>query len=91
MATQETIQIRIDSVLKNKAKATLEELGLDMSSAIKLFLHNVVILQGIPLNLRTANGFTLEEEQVLLAETWEAKKSGKGYKKLDTLFTDLAI
>ena len=41
----------------------LERIGLDMSSAIKLYLHQIVITQGIPFPLRTANGFTVEQEQ----------------------------
>lgn len=89
MNTQETIQIRIDKKTKEAARKTLEELGLDMSSAVKLFLNNVVIRQGIPLDLRTENGFTLAQEQLLIAETKEAKQSAKRYATVDALMLDL--
>ncbi len=91
MASQETIQIRIDAKTKNAARKTLNALGLDMSSAVKLFLTNVVNSQSIPLDLRTENGFTIAQERALLAETKAAKKTGKGFNNLDELFADLEI
>ncbi|KKU19022.1 MAG: hypothetical protein UX30_C0020G0001, partial [Candidatus Saccharibacteria bacterium GW2011_GWA2_46_10] len=38
MNTQDTLQIRIDAKTKKASRKILEELGLDMSSAVKLFL-----------------------------------------------------
>lgn len=90
MSSQETIQIRIDAKTKEAARKTLEEVGLDMSSAVKLFLTNVINRQGIPLDLRTKNGFTLAQEQSLIADTEEAKQ-GKVYTDLDELFSDLEL
>jgi DNA-damage-inducible protein J len=89
MSTQDTIQIRIDKKTKAAAKQTLEDLGLDMSSAVKLFLVNVINSKSIPLDLRTANGFTVEQERKLLAETEEAKKSGQRFTSVDELMKDL--
>ena len=91
MRSQETIQIRIDAKTKEAARKTLDAIGLDMSSAVKLFLINVINRKGIPLDLLTENGFTLAQEQALIAETEEAKKKGKGYTKLDELFSDLEL
>ena len=91
MNKQDTIQIRIDSKTKKAARQTLDELGLDMSSAVKMFLTNVVNRKGIPLDLRTENGFTLAQEQALIADTLEAKEKGKAYTDLDELFSDLDL
>ncbi|MDC1205327.1 type II toxin-antitoxin system RelB/DinJ family antitoxin [Candidatus Pacebacteria bacterium] len=91
MNLQDTIQIRIDKKTKNEARKTLNNLGLDMSSAVKLFLTNVVNRQGIPLDLRTENGFTLAQEQAMIKETEEVKRTGKKYDDLDELFSDLEI
>ncbi|MCA9360501.1 type II toxin-antitoxin system RelB/DinJ family antitoxin [Candidatus Nomurabacteria bacterium] len=91
MNSQETIQIRIDAKTKKAARKTLDELGLDMSSAVKLFLTNVVNRKGIPFDLRTENGFTLAQEQALIAETEVAKKTGKSFSDLDELFSDLKL
>ena len=90
MSAQDTIQIRIDSKTKKQARKTLEAVGLDMSSAVKLFLTNVINRQGIPLDLRTENGFTLAQEQALITETEEAKISSKRFATVDALMSDLA-
>ena len=42
MATTPT-QIRIDSDIKQQASALFSSLGLDMSSAVNLFLHQCVL------------------------------------------------
>lgn len=62
------INIRTDEKLKREANKVLEEMGLDMSSGIKLFLTQVVITKTIPFKLRTANGYTLEEEEQMLKD-----------------------
>jgi DNA-damage-inducible protein J len=89
MKTQDTIQIRIDAKTKKAARQTLDELGIDMSSAVKLFLTNVVNRKGIPLDLLTENGFTLEQERALIAETEQAKDSQKRFATVEALMRDL--
>ncbi len=89
MKTQDTIQIRIDAKTKKAARKTLDELGIDMSSAVKLFLTNVVHRQGIPLDLLTENGFTLAQERALLLETELAKKSARRFATVESLMKDL--
>ena len=73
------INIRVDSATKSAAQKTLEEIGLDLSSGIKLFLRNVVITKSVPLNLRTANGFTVAQEKEMLKDVAWTKRYGKGY------------
>lgn len=68
------IQLRIDDKTKNSAKKVLDELGVDMSSAIKVYLRQIVINKGIPFKLVTENGFTPEEERKILKASEEAKK-----------------
>ena len=63
-----TIQIRIDAKTKSRAQATLKKLGLDISSAAKLFFNHVIKTKAIPFSIRTVNGFTPEYEAELLAE-----------------------
>lgn len=43
-----TLNIRIDEKLKNNAADVLQHMGLDLSSAIKMFLNQVVVKKGIP-------------------------------------------
>jgi DNA-damage-inducible protein J len=47
MATTPT-QVRIDSDVKQDATALFARLGLDMSSAVNLFLHQCVLRGGLP-------------------------------------------
>ena len=47
MATAPT-QVRIDADIKQEAAALFARLGLDMSSAVNLFLHQCVLRGGLP-------------------------------------------
>ena len=69
-----TIQLRIDEKIKNSAKKIFDELGMDMSSAIKYYLMQVVIRQGIPFELLTENGLTEKQEEEILEAEKEAEK-----------------
>lgn len=69
------IQIRIDEKEKNKAKKIFNNLGLDMSSAIKLFLKQTTLRKGLPFLLTTENGLTLEEENAIIKAASEAKSN----------------
>lgn len=50
MATAPT-QIRIDADIKKQATELFNNLGLDMSSAVNLFLHQCVLRGGLPFNV----------------------------------------
>jgi DNA-damage-inducible protein J len=91
MSEQQTIQIRIDKKTKEASRKILSELGLDMSTAVKLFLTNVVNRQGIPFEIRTKNGFTEAEELAMIRETEEAKRSGKRFNSVEELMADLKL
>ena len=43
-----TLQIRIDDTLRRQASATAQEMGLDLSSAIRMFLTQMVKENGLP-------------------------------------------
>lgn len=81
-----TLQIRIDSSVKSKAQKILEEMGLDMSSAVKLFLGQVIRSRSIPFEIRTVNGFTPAQENMMIKETEWAKKHGKRFSSVDEAF-----
>ncbi|MDP2656340.1 MAG: type II toxin-antitoxin system RelB/DinJ family antitoxin [bacterium] len=81
MMTQ--IQIRIDERTKRDAQKVLETVGLDLSSAIKVYLKQVIIHKGIPLMLVTENGLTPFEEQAILKASAEAR-SGKNTKQTES-------
>jgi len=43
-----TVNVRLDKKIKAEASKTLSGLGLDMSTAVKMFLYQVVEEKGIP-------------------------------------------
>lgn len=47
-----TTSIRMDADTKKAASALLNELGLDLSSAINIFLKQVVLQGGLPFEVR---------------------------------------
>lgn len=68
-----TIQVRIDEKTKDSVKRILDELGLDMSTAIKMYLKQIVLNEGLPLDFLTENGMTLRQELELLKAVEEAE------------------
>jgi len=50
MATT-NINIRTDSELKARAQSVLADLGLDMSTAINVFLNQIIYKQAIPFEI----------------------------------------
>ena len=69
-----TIQVRIDPKTKKAAKKILDRVGLDMSSAIKVYLKQIIISEGIPFSLLTENGLTIQQEKEILKASEEAKR-----------------
>ena len=47
-ATSTSLQVRLDPNLRNEAQAILDSLGIDISSAVRMFLHQVVVERGMP-------------------------------------------
>lgn len=84
-----TIHIRTNPKLKKNAQRVLKQLGIDMSSAMNLYLQQIVITESIPFPIRTVNGFTPEQEREMIQEAQEALKHGKRYKTVDELFDDV--
>lgn len=46
------VQVRIDEKLKTEATKILSNIGLDLSSAVRLFLNRIVIEQGLPFEMK---------------------------------------
>ena len=46
------LQIRVDEELKNQANAIYSELGIDLSTAVRMFLKKSVLEGGIPFDTR---------------------------------------
>ena len=46
------LQVRVDDELKNQATAIFEEMGMDLSTAVRMFLKRSIIEGGIPFATR---------------------------------------
>jgi len=77
----DTVQLRIDSQTKKKVAKIFQSLGMDMSTGIKIYFQQVLNSQGIPFPILTANGFTLQEERMILAESAKTQKLYKDGKR----------
>lgn len=71
------LQIRIDTKEKQAVKKVLDELGLDVSAAIKMYLRQIVLAQGIPFRVTTVNGFTPTEEEMILRESAALRRQAR--------------
>ena len=84
-----TIQIRTNPKTKKDAQKVLSKLGLDLSTAINVYLVQIVATQSIPFQIVTENGFTPAEEQKMLKEAAWAMKYGKRYSSTKEMFDDI--
>ena len=50
--TMQQIAVRVDDQLKKEATALFNELGLDMTTAVKLFLKQSVLTRSIPFEVK---------------------------------------
>ena len=80
MATT-NINVRVDTELKQSAESLFHDLGLNMTSAIILFLKSAVSHDGIPFEIKRVPN---TETRAALAEYEAMKKNPKKYKRYDT-------
>lgn len=52
MSDQSFIQVRLESKLKEEATLILNDIGMDMPNAIRMFLKRIVIERGLPFDTR---------------------------------------
>ncbi len=80
MATK-TINFRVDEELKLNAENVLSEMGLNMSSALTLFLQQMVNKREIPFKIEAKDPFYSLENQLLLADRLEKYDKGIMFEK----------
>lgn len=87
--TDSTLTIRMNRNIKEEAQVLFSELGMDISTAINVFLRQALRTRGFPFEIKTdePNETTLkafEEGEKLLADP-----NTKRYATVDELFEDL--
>ena len=82
MATT-NLNIRIDENLKKNAENLFSDLGLNMSSAITIFLKSAVDYRGIPFEIRkTSRTVSVDDKEILAVSKELINKNKQAYEVL---------
>ena len=75
MAKDANLSIRVDKEVKEQAEEVLKRLGIPMSSAINIFLNQIIIRQGLPFDVKISEPVFIEDltEKELIEMLEEAK------------------
>ncbi len=83
MSLNATVRARVDESLKFDAEHILQEIGLNTSQAINIFLKKVVSVRGIPFDLK------LPSKQLKNAINEAKNNTGTYHKNVDDMIQDL--
>jgi DNA-damage-inducible protein J len=84
MATEPT-SLRFDSEVKAKAYAVFDKIGLKPKQAFDLFLHQVILHEGLPFAVRVPNAETRAAMEEL------AHGGGTRYQNTQDMFKKLGV
>lgn len=80
-----TITIRVDEKVKKEAEELFHEMGLNMSTAMNIFLKRCILEEGIPFELKVPNKKTLKA----LDDVNKGKGLSKEFDSIKELMEDL--
>ena len=78
------LQVRIDDEIKNKASEIFNELGIDLSTAVRIFLLKSIAVGGIPFEMNI-NTSTIKALQSLERMGQRSKELGNDRMTLDEI------
>ena len=87
MAKTDTLHVRIEPSVKQKAEKTLSDLGLSITEAINVFLNQVILNDGIPFEIRKPK-YNKETIQAI-EDTKNGKNLSKSFDSVDEMFEEL--
>lgn len=73
-----TLQVRLDSQLKKDAERFFSTAGLDTTTAVRMFLRQVLIRQAIPFDIIADDPFFAPANQKVLKTAIRQLDEGKG-------------
>lgn len=87
MAKTETLHIRIEPEIKKKAEETLKSLGMTTTEAINIYLHQIILNQGLPFDVKLPkpNPKTMQA----MKEALVLNEKTKSYDDVSSLMEDL--
>ena len=91
-ATTSTMNIRMDKDVKEQAQRIFAQLGMDMTTAVNVFLRQAIRYNGFPFEIRldTPNQETLDA----INEVQQMKKDpsvGRSYTDVDKMMEELLL
>ena len=88
-----TIQVRVDDELKSKSDQLFKDLGLDTTSAIRIFLTQAVANNGFPFEIKRVehNPYPAMTEEMLLDKLERSRVSASqgNYKSAGAVIADM--
>lgn len=87
MAKTDTLHIRVEPTVKQRAEETLNDLGLSITEAINVFLYQVILNEGIPFEIRKPR-FNKETIQAI-EDTKNGKNLSKTFDSVEEMFKEL--
>lgn len=87
MANTTNLNIRVDEEIKRKAETIFNELGLNMSTAMNMFLRYSVRYGGIPFDLRIE--IPNEETQLAINDVNNNRNMSETFDNINDLMEDL--
>ncbi len=85
------IQARVDSKVKNDAEKIMNQLGISLNEAIRMFLMQVIIHKGIPFKPTLKPEYEPNEVLQQIIADVENKKDLTHYKNTDEMWQDLGL
>ncbi len=89
MANTTTFSVRMDSDIKKQCEALYGELGMNLTTAINVFLRQSLRVGGFPFDVRLNQPSKETIAAMLEAERIAHDTSAKGYTDLDEMFAEL--
>jgi DNA-damage-inducible protein J len=86
-----TLQIRVEDNLKEQAMALFERLGLDLPTAIRIFLKKSVAENGVPFELKEKPRISANGLEALYALNAEALKNGRAGMTEEEIEAEIAV
>ena len=89
MAEQSLVQVRVDNQLKKEVTAIYDELGIDLPTAIRMFLKRSKMVRGVPFETRLPENVITRAEAAAAFEQLRMQASDVEEMSLDEINAEI--
>ncbi|MBR0417825.1 MAG: type II toxin-antitoxin system RelB/DinJ family antitoxin [Erysipelotrichaceae bacterium] len=90
MTETSLIQARVDTELKNDASDLFDSLGLDMTTAIRIFLKKCLQEGGIPFEIKNSESSIMNAYKAFMMLRKQAEENGLSDMSLDEINSEIS-